>query len=59
MGAASGLDAAYLQEHHTFVSGTAKRFGVSSSTLNQAVRKMERSCERRAAFMLRTGTRLG
>ena len=46
MGVASGLNA-LLQEHHTFVSGTAKRFGVSSSTLNQAVKNGK---------ILRTGT---
>ena len=50
MGVASGLNA-LLQEHHTFVSGTAKRFGVSSSTLNQAVKNGKILREARGVYV--------
>ena len=50
MDALSGLDA-LLKKHHTFVSGTAKRFGISSSMLDQAVKKGKVLPEARGVYV--------
>ncbi|KRK13268.1 hypothetical protein FD51_GL001471 [Lacticaseibacillus zeae DSM 20178 = KCTC 3804] len=45
-----GLDA-LLEKHHTFVSGTASRYGVSSSMLTQAIKNGRISREARGVYI--------